>query len=317
MRARTPPTWSLRPSRCHRTAPRRGSAGARGTSRRAPSRRRSGGPGPASRLRRRPTGWQASDGPRACSSASGSRAGLRRRRHRRHGRSRTAASTRVPSRRRAGRSPGSSARRSRSGGSRRRGLRAGRRRTSRKSDGRTSRLRSSEPSRRGTAAPALAVGPPRSRAPFYGGASRGYRWHVTRSRLHELSEHGVSVWVDSLSREMLETGELKRLIHDDAVVGVTSNPTIFEKALSTGDWYDEQLREELERTRRHARGVLRARGRGHQARVRSPPARVGSDGRRRRVRLARGRPRSGVRAGRDLRAGEAPHRARRAARTSS
>ena len=71
---------------------------------------------------------------------------------------------------------------------------------------------------------------------------------MARSRLHELSEHGVSVWVDSLSREMLETGELKRLVHDDAVVGVTSNPTIFEKALSTGDWYDAQLRTELERT---------------------------------------------------------------------
>jgi transaldolase len=66
--------------------------------------------------------------------------------------------------------------------------------------------------------------------------------------LHELSEHGVSVWVDSLSREMLETGELKRLIHEDAVVGVTSNPTIFEKALSTGEWYDAQLRAELERS---------------------------------------------------------------------
>jgi transaldolase len=71
---------------------------------------------------------------------------------------------------------------------------------------------------------------------------------VARSRLHELSEYGVSVWVDSLSREMLETGELKRLVHDDAVVGVTSNPTIFEKAMSTGDWYDAQLRAELERS---------------------------------------------------------------------
>ena len=71
---------------------------------------------------------------------------------------------------------------------------------------------------------------------------------MARSRLHELSEHGVSVWVDSLSREMLETGELARLIDEDAVVGVTSNPTIFEKALSTGDWYDEQLRAELDRT---------------------------------------------------------------------
>jgi transaldolase len=71
---------------------------------------------------------------------------------------------------------------------------------------------------------------------------------VPRSRLHELEEHGVSVWVDSLSREMLETGHLARLVDEDAVVGVTSNPTIFEKALSTGEWYDEQLRAELERS---------------------------------------------------------------------
>ena len=71
---------------------------------------------------------------------------------------------------------------------------------------------------------------------------------MARSRLHELSEHGVSAWVDSLSREMLETGHLARLMEEDAIVGVTSNPTIFEKALSTGDWYDDQLRAELERS---------------------------------------------------------------------
>ena len=71
---------------------------------------------------------------------------------------------------------------------------------------------------------------------------------MARSRLHELFEHGVSPWVDSLSREMLDTGHLARLMDEDAVVGVTSNPTIFEKALSTGEWYDEQLREELERS---------------------------------------------------------------------
>jgi len=70
---------------------------------------------------------------------------------------------------------------------------------------------------------------------------------VARSRLHELSAHGVSVWVDSLSREMLDTGELARLVEEDAVVGVTSNPTIFEKALSSGGWYDDQLRDELAR----------------------------------------------------------------------
>jgi transaldolase len=70
---------------------------------------------------------------------------------------------------------------------------------------------------------------------------------MAASRLHELSAHGVSVWMDSLSRELLETGELARLMEEDAVVGVTSNPTIFEKALSTGDWYDEELRDALTR----------------------------------------------------------------------
>ena len=65
---------------------------------------------------------------------------------------------------------------------------------------------------------------------------------MSESRLHELSSHGVSVWIDSLSREMLETGELQRLIEEDAVVGVTSNPTIFQKALAEGDRYDAQLR---------------------------------------------------------------------------
>jgi transaldolase len=48
--------------------------------------------------------------------------------------------------------------------------------------------------------------------------------------------------MDSLSRERLETGELARLMTEDAVVGVTSNPTIFQKALAEGDWYDERLR---------------------------------------------------------------------------
>src|SRR5262249_6559748 len=66
---------------------------------------------------------------------------------------------------------------------------------------------------------------------------------MPESRLHELSARGVSVWMDSLSREMLETGELARMMREDSVVGVTSNPTIFQKALAEGDWYDAQLRE--------------------------------------------------------------------------
>jgi transaldolase len=68
------------------------------------------------------------------------------------------------------------------------------------------------------------------------------------SRLHQLSELGQSVWIDSLSREWLRTGELQRLMDEDAVVGVTSNPTIFQKAMSEGVWYDEQLRDVLGET---------------------------------------------------------------------
>src|SRR5918998_1393934 len=66
---------------------------------------------------------------------------------------------------------------------------------------------------------------------------------MSKSRLHELSEHGQSVWIDSLSREWLRDGTLDKLIREDAVVGVTSNPTIFQKAMSEGGWYDDQLRE--------------------------------------------------------------------------
>ena len=66
---------------------------------------------------------------------------------------------------------------------------------------------------------------------------------MTRSKLHELSEQGQSVWIDSISREWLEEGFLEKLLREDAVVGVTSNPSIFQKSLSEGDWYDRQLRE--------------------------------------------------------------------------
>jgi transaldolase len=66
------------------------------------------------------------------------------------------------------------------------------------------------------------------------------------SRLHRLAEYGQSVWIDFLSRDMIRNGELERRMRDDAVVGVTSNPTIFQKAISSGAAYDEQLREVLE-----------------------------------------------------------------------
>ena len=63
-----------------------------------------------------------------------------------------------------------------------------------------------------------------------------------KSNLHKLSELGQSIWIDFLSRDMLHSGELARMMKEDAVVGVTSNPTIFQKAISAGDVYDEQLR---------------------------------------------------------------------------
>src|SRR6266508_2670059 len=69
---------------------------------------------------------------------------------------------------------------------------------------------------------------------------------MSKTRLQELSEHGVSVWLDYLSREILHNGKLAQMMDRDAVVGVTSNPTIFQKALSSGDEYDEQLKELLQ-----------------------------------------------------------------------
>jgi transaldolase len=72
---------------------------------------------------------------------------------------------------------------------------------------------------------------------------------MAKSGLHELSELGQSVWIDFLSRDLLRSGGLARLMRDDAVVGVTSNPTIFQKAISAGESYDEQLREVLKNER--------------------------------------------------------------------
>ncbi|HBT60828.1 MAG TPA: transaldolase [Elusimicrobia bacterium] len=60
--------------------------------------------------------------------------------------------------------------------------------------------------------------------------------------LKELARFGVSVWCDFISRELLESGKLKRLITDDGLTGLTSNPTIFEKALTSSQDYDEPLR---------------------------------------------------------------------------
>jgi transaldolase len=62
-------------------------------------------------------------------------------------------------------------------------------------------------------------------------------------RLKQLSDAGVSIWLDDLSRERIETGNLADLVRDQHVVGVTTNPSIFQAALSHGERYDAQIRE--------------------------------------------------------------------------
>ena len=59
--------------------------------------------------------------------------------------------------------------------------------------------------------------------------------------LAALSAAGVSIWLDDLSRDRLQTGNLQELIDTKCVVGVTTNPSIFQAALSKGHAYDEQV----------------------------------------------------------------------------
>lgn len=61
-------------------------------------------------------------------------------------------------------------------------------------------------------------------------------------RLQQLADAGVSIWLDDLSRERIETGNLAELVKDRSVVGVTTNPTIFAAAIADGERYDDQVR---------------------------------------------------------------------------
>jgi transaldolase len=66
--------------------------------------------------------------------------------------------------------------------------------------------------------------------------------------LQQLADSGQSVWIDYLSRDLVHSGGLERLAREDSVVGVTSNPTIFQEAISAGNGYDDQLSEEAGET---------------------------------------------------------------------
>ena len=115
--------------------------------------------------------------------------------------------------------------------------------------------------------------------------------HTTRSVSPPL---GQSVWVDFLSRESIRGGHLQQLIDDYSVVGATSNPTIFQKAMGSGDAYDEQLHELAAAGRRRADASGR-----WPSRTSATPAtcsvRSGSGGGPRRLRLAGGRSAAGLR----------------------
>jgi transaldolase len=63
------------------------------------------------------------------------------------------------------------------------------------------------------------------------------------NRLKQLHDAGVSIWLDFIERSMLHNGDLERRIREDSLTGMTSNPTIFEKALAEGSAYDAQLKE--------------------------------------------------------------------------
>ena len=108
--------------------------------------------------------------------------------------------------------------------------------------------------------------------------------------LQELSEAGVSIWLDDLSRERIETGNLADLIKNEHVVGVTTNPSIFAAALSNGERYDDQVRELARRGRRRRRHGLRDHHHRRPQRLRRDEAGLRRHQRRRRPGLHRGRP---------------------------
>ena len=66
--------------------------------------------------------------------------------------------------------------------------------------------------------------------------------------LREIEALGQSIWIDNISRELLDEGTMRRLIEEDGISGVTSNPTIFEKAMGHSDRYDDAFRESLDET---------------------------------------------------------------------
>ncbi|MBE9010852.1 transaldolase, partial [Pseudanabaenaceae cyanobacterium LEGE 13415] len=61
------------------------------------------------------------------------------------------------------------------------------------------------------------------------------------NHLLEIKDYGQSIWMDNLTRDLIVSGELKRMINDRGLRGITSNPAIFEKAINGNKIYDEDI----------------------------------------------------------------------------
>src|SRR4051812_9199578 len=70
--------------------------------------------------------------------------------------------------------------------------------------------------------------------------------------LLELQKHGQSFWLDFITRGFMKEGKLRKLVEEDGLSGVTSNPTIFQKAIAEGSLYDQSMRQYLDEGRNAA-----------------------------------------------------------------
>src|ERR1700759_4765551 len=68
------------------------------------------------------------------------------------------------------------------------------------------------------------------------------------NKVKQIHSFGQSIWLDFIDRDIIKSGDLKKLIDEDGVRGVTSNPAIFEKAITGSSAYDEQIRELADQT---------------------------------------------------------------------
>ena len=137
--------------------------------------------------------------------------------------------------------------------------------------------------------------------------SKRWRREMSESRLHRLSELGQSVWLDFVSRDLLESGGLARMVEEDAVVGRDLQPD----DLPGGDRQRRRLRRAAARVpagarRCRRRSSFRLAVSGHQGGVRRPAAGLGRGQRQGRLRVHRGRPDPRLRPRRDDRGGDPP-----------